>query len=218
MRHKHHGTEGLLPPDPAGVVRRDYADYADYLTHQRLKLEEMLRSGGAFSNETVTGDRLRYYRRFRHLVNLLPRGAHIVCLGARQGTEVEVLRDLGFANAEGVDLNPGPENSLVRHGDFLQLEDPSDSVDLAYSNSLDHTFDLDTFFREHARIVRPHGFALYDIHDAYRSGQPTPFEAVIWQRTEDVIVRALQHFEHVRRVESEPGWTWILLQGLRQAG
>ena len=95
----------------------------------------------------------------------------IVCLGARQGTEVEVLRDLGFQRAIGVDLNPGPANPLVVEGDFHQLDLPDQSVDLVYSNSLDHAFDLNLFFAEAKRVLRPGGYALYDVGSPPSAGR-----------------------------------------------
>ena len=215
VRRKHFEAEGLLEPDEAGLVRRDYDSYEEYVEHQRQKLEEILRSGHGFPNAAVAEARSRFYRRFRHLVRLLPRDAVIVCLGARQGTEVEVLRELGFGRAYGIDLNPGPGNRLVRPGDFNRLENEDSSVDLVYSNSLDHALDLDAFFREHARVLRPDGFALYDVHMAYRPGEPAPFEATLWPRREDVVVQALHWFERLLRTQAEPDWTWMLLQGPR---
>jgi len=217
VRRKHFGSSGLRPPNESGLVTRDYEDYDEYVVHQRQKLDEMLKSGDVFSNDVVFGMRLRFYRRFRHLIGLVPRDATIVCLGARQGTEVEVLRDLGFRNAYGIDLNPGPENSLVRPGDFHNLENETGSVDLLYSNSLDHAFDLDAFFRENTRVLKPSGLALYDVGGPYRLGEKAAFEATLWLRVEDVLIRALQHFDRVLRVESEPGWTWALLSSPRCA-
>jgi SAM-dependent methyltransferase len=212
VRARHHDAEGLLPPDEAGFVRRDYDSYEEYVEHQRQKLDEILQLGHGFSNTAVTEARSRFYRRFRHLVRLLPRDAVVVCLGARQGTEVEVLRELGFRNAYGIDLNPGPDNALVRVGDFNRLQEADASIDLVYSNSLDHALDLDAFFSEHARVLRPAGFALYDVHRDYRPGEPAPFEASLWLRREDVLVRALGHFRRLQRLQAEPDWTWMLLQ------
>jgi SAM-dependent methyltransferase len=218
VRSKHHGAEGLRLPDAEGFVRRDYDSYEEYVEHQRQKLDEILRIGQGFSNAAVAEARSRFYRRFRHLIRLVQRDAIVLCLGARQGTEVAVLRELGFRNAYGLDLNPGPENELVRPGDFNRLEERDGSVDLVYSNSLDHALDLDAFFSEHARVLRPHGFALYDIHQDYRPGEPAPFEASLWLRREDVLVRALGHFARLQRLQAEPDWTWMLLQGPRRSG
>ena len=78
-----------------------------------------------------------------------------------------------------------------------------------YSNSLDHALDLDAFFAEHARVLKPGWFALYDVHQDYTPGEPAPFEASLWLRREDVLVRALHHFARLRRLQAEPDWTWM---------
>ncbi len=59
----------------------------------------MLKMKGGFSNWDICEYRLKFYSRFKHLTQLLSRDAVILCSGARQGTEVEVLHDLGFFNA-----------------------------------------------------------------------------------------------------------------------
>ncbi len=60
---------------------RDYADYNEYLTHQKLKLEELLKMKGGFTNEDIKNFRLKFYRRFRHLVRLLPQEAEFSAAG-----------------------------------------------------------------------------------------------------------------------------------------
>jgi SAM-dependent methyltransferase len=216
VREKHFGAERLGDPGDDGIVRREYDSYDEYVEHQRQKLQEILRIGRGFTNASVAEARLRFYRRFRHLVRIVPRDATILCLGARQGTEVEVLRELGFRNAHGIDLNPGPDNKLVREGDFNRLAEADRSIDLVYSNSVDHAPDLDAFFAEHARVLKPAGFALYDVHRDYVPGEEAAFEASLWLRREDVLVRALQHFERLRRLQAEPDWTWMLFQEPRR--
>lgn len=218
VRAKHHDAAGLLPPDAEGFVRRDYDSYGEYVDHQRQKLDEILYIGKGFTNASVTEARSRFYRRFRHLVKIVPRDAVVLCLGARQGTEVEVLRELGFRRAYGIDLNPGPENELVRAGDFNHLEEADGSVDVVYSNCLDHALDLDEFFAEHARVLKPSGLALYDIHQEYTPGESAAFESSLWLRREDVLVRAVAHFTRLVRLQAEPDWTWMLLQGPRRDG
>jgi SAM-dependent methyltransferase len=214
VRRKHFEHEGWTGEHEGGLRRRDYADYDEYVLHQQQKLEEILKIGGGFSNASVSRARVRFYRRFRHLVGLVPPEAVVVCAGARLGTEVEVLRDLGFRNAYGIDLNPGPDNPLVQPGDFHRLENETSSVDVIYSNSLDHAFDLDRFFEEHARALKPTGYALYDLDLTLRDAERThPFESVVWTREDIALEKMLRFFDRVVRVESEPGWKWILLEG-----
>jgi SAM-dependent methyltransferase len=212
VRCKHHGGGGWKAEDEKGIQCRDYADYDEYLTHQKLKLDEMLKMKGGFSNEDLMNFRVRFYLRFRHLPLILPRDARILCMGARQGTEVEVLRDLGFANAQGIDLNPGPDNPWVKPGDFMRLDYPDSSLDLLYTNCVDHAFDLDAFFDEHRRAMKPNGFILYDIGVNMEEGAG-PFEAVAWKRSEDIFQRLLVKFKKLIKVEREENWMWVLLQG-----
>lgn len=196
-----------------GFCYRDYKDYQEYVDHQGRKLDLMLKMGG-FTNPTIAAYRCKFYRRFRHLPAFLPKSANILCAGARQGTEVEVLHDIGFKNAYGIDLNPGPDNKYVRVGDFMHLENPDSSVDMIYCNAVDHAFDLESFFREHARVIKPGGYVLYDIaarDDATQ--EPGPFEAVGWESQYAPFLLMLKYFKKLVKVETEPLWMWILLQG-----
>jgi SAM-dependent methyltransferase len=171
---------------------------------------------GGFSNWDICEYRLKFYSRFKHLQGLLPKDAKIVCCGARQGTEVEVLHDLGFSGAYGIDLNPGPDNRIVRQGDFMNIELPDGSLDLLYTNCVDHAFDLEKLMTEHARVLKPSGFLLYDMGINMEDGKGGPFEAVSWDRTEDLVVNLLGRFHKLIRAERDEQfggqWLWVLLQ------
>jgi SAM-dependent methyltransferase len=212
VRKKHHGTEGWKEQKNGNVAYRDYNDYAEYVTHQQQKFEEILRIEGGFSNKVIVSYRLKFYRRFKLLHQLIPRTACIVCAGARQGTEVEVLRDLGFSNAYGIDLNPGPENPFVRWGDFMHMDNKTSSVDLVYTNCVDHVFNLNEFFAEHARVIKPDGYVLYDLSLDVKSSRGS-FETVCWESEEDIFLIMLRYFKMIVRLENEEGWKWILLRG-----
>jgi len=214
VRKKHHGEGGWKDEAEGGLRRRDYKDYDEYLTHQKLKLDEMVKIKGGFSNFDIFDYRIKFYQRFRHLVNLLPRDATILCCGARQGTEVDVLHDLGFVQARGIDLNPGPGNPLVTSGDMMHLEAADNSLDLIYTNCVDHAFDLEAMITEHARALKPSGCLLYDIGVNMEEGGG-PFEAISWDLTEDVVARMLQKFETLVRVERERQWLWVLVRNKR---
>ena len=213
VRNKHHGKGGWKEQKKEGLRYRDYATYEEYVTHQKQKFDEMLKVRGGFTKRDIVSYRLKFYQRFRVLPEYLSKSAHILCAGARQGTEVEVLHDLGFKNAYGIDLNPGPENKLVRKGDFMCLENADSSLDMIYSNCIDHAFDLDTFFREHSRVLKPNGYVLYDI--ALQG--VGAFEAAEWESDEIVFLLMLRYFKTVIMVNTERSWKWILLQGKRDA-
>jgi SAM-dependent methyltransferase len=219
VRKKHHGEGGWKNEKDGDTLRRDYAGYDEYVTHQKQKLDEMLKMKGGFSNWDICEYRLKFFSRFKHLPGLLPKDAKIICCGARQGTEVEVLHDLGFRNAFGIDLNPGPDNRIVRQGDFMKLDFPEGSLDLLYTNCVDHAFDLEAMMNEHVRVLKPEGFLLYDMGINMEEGKGGPFEAVSWDRTEDLVVQLLGKFRkliHAERDENFGGqWLWVLLQQKR---
>lgn len=212
VRERHNASSGWGEPQQASVRTREYESYDEYTVHQRQKLDEILKIGGdLLANRVVAGYRRKFLRRFRPLSALLPRSAVILCLGARLGTEVEVLRDIGFRNAVGIDLNPGPDNPYVDVGDFQHLEAADESVDLVYSNCIDHAFDLDAFFAEHRRVLKPTGYAMYDFPIRNDDGA-APFESVVWSDDETVLAGIREHFGEVVRREDDGHSEWLLVR------
>ena len=214
VRRKHYGSEGWRHSKQGAFFYRDYENYAEYEIHQRQKFDEILKFKGGFDNRTNTSYRLKFYRRFKSIAQFLPQHARIVCAGARQGTEVEVFHDLGFKNAYGIDLNPGPENPFVRTGDFMQMDNATSSVDLVYTNCVDHAFNLDAFFKGHARVIKPDGYVLYDIGHS-NDQKKGVFEAVAWEYEEDLFLMMLRYFKKIIHLESDREWKWVLLRGKR---
>lgn len=192
--------------------QRQYASYDEYTTHQKQKFDEIIQMYGGFPGRVIARWRSRFYRRFRHLTSLLPADAVILCLGARQGTEVEVLRDIGFKNAYGIDLNPGPANPYVRSGDFMHLAETDHSIDLIYTNSLDHAFNLDQFLSEQVRVLKPNGYLLLDLPRYSGTRRPGAFEAIGWDSETDVINQIKPHFQSIERTQVEQKWHWVLLK------
>jgi SAM-dependent methyltransferase len=208
VRRKHFGEEGWSDQKQEGLQYRSYESYDEYVTHQIQKFDEIIKMGVGYTNDIVGLYRNRFYRRFKHLKHFVERDAKILCAGARQGTEVEVLQDLGFKNAYGIDLNPGPKNRWVVEGDFMNIDAEDDSIDVFYTNAVDHAFELDKFFAEHARVLKPDGYAIYDIGVDAKGGI---FEAVSWDSDAVVFQMMLKHFKKVVKVETDEDWQWILL-------
>ena len=143
----------------------------------------------------LIGERLRgrededypvFLERFRNCDGLA--GARsVLCLGARIGTEVKALHELGYF-AVGMDLNPGADNPYVLPGDFHGLVFPDGSVDVVYTNCLDHVFDLERFTAEVRRVLRPGGLFIADVLEGYEEGvTPGNYEARHWARAEDLV-------------------------------
>ena len=63
VRLKHHGGRGWKSEKEGDLLKRDYAGYEEYVTHQKQKLDEMLKMKGGFSNWDICEYRLRIQER-----------------------------------------------------------------------------------------------------------------------------------------------------------
>ena len=143
-------------------------------------------------------DLAEFIRRFAGC-EVLKQAKSVLCLGARLGTEVKALHQLGYF-AVGVDLNPGADNSFVLPGDFHHLVFADESIDAVYTNALDHAFDLSRVIGERGRVLRPGGLVIIDLLRGYEEGfVPGEFEAFHWARADGLIDRiiAIGRFEQL---------------------
>jgi SAM-dependent methyltransferase len=167
-----------------GFARRTYASYEAYVEHQRAKLAHHLPQ----LSDTLADDLAEFKRRFAGCGSL-GEARNVICLGARLGTEVRALKELGFF-AIGIDLNPGEANEHVVTGDFHALTFADGSADAVYCNALDHAFDLDRLVAEIARVLRPRGLFVADILLGFDRGYtPGDYEATIWKDPETLTAK-----------------------------
>lgn len=151
-------ANGRVSIDPeTGLKRRVYKSYADYVRHQTAKLPR--------NYETLLAhDRAYEEIVFERYLDLDMRGVAILCLGARLGGEARAFTRLG-ALAVGVDLEPGPKNALVLPGDVHHLQFADNVFDYAFTNILDHVFDLAAFADEVERVLKPRGRLIVELAD-----------------------------------------------------
>jgi len=162
-----------------GFQNRGYDSYEAYLEHQKAKLE--------------THDFGKYDAEFRaalreRLAALEPnwKGRTVLCLAARIGTEVKAFLDLG-SFAIGIDLNPGKGNRYVVHGDFHDLQYAPGSVDVVYTNSLDHAFDIDRIAKEILKVLKPSGLLIVEASKGRDDGvNPGFFESFFWKNLDEL--------------------------------
>lgn len=164
----------------SGLAGRAIASYEEYVRLQKSKLEHL--------------DLRRHEARFRAVLRerlkqtgLTARGKKALCLGARLGAEVAAFRDCGCF-AVGVDLCPGENNPFVLYGDFHGLEFPDASVDLVYTNSLDHAWDLERILSEVRRVLSPDGLFVVeaDPGESESDAGPDLWQTLAWQRVDDL--------------------------------
>lgn len=168
----------------AGVRRRKYDTYESYLQHQAEKLPrrmERIQRSDAEYEEILRG-------RFSQAGDL--RGKSVLCLAARLGGEVRAFKALG-ALAVGIDIAPGPDNPHVLYGDFHDIQFPDDCFDVAFTNSIDHVYDLDRFLREVARVLKPQGCFYLE----YAEVRPRRYEVLDTSDPEAILEKVREFFE-----------------------
>jgi SAM-dependent methyltransferase len=159
--------------------KRTYDSYEAYLEHQKAKLET--HEFGRYDEEFRATLRERL-----SALKINWQGRSVLCLGARIGSEVKAFLDLG-AFAIGIDLNPGKENRYVVQGDFHDLEYAPNSIDVVYTNSLDHAFDIDRIAKEVLKVLKPGGLFIVEAVQGRDQGiNPGFFESFFWKNIDEL--------------------------------
>jgi len=164
--------------------KKQYGDYQEYVNHQKGKLDK--------ENYWIEGFDENYSKILKErllddFVFCDLKKGNVLCLGARLGGEVRAFISRGCF-AVGIDLNPGKNNRNVLQGDFHDIQFPNKSVDIIFSNSLDHSFDFEKVVGEIKRVLNKGGFLILEIAKGYKEGTNTgPYEAFHWAKTKDMI-------------------------------
>ncbi len=194
------GDRWKTAADEKQFRQRDYSSYEQYVRHQQSKFKYL--------------DLSDYDRNYRRQLNerlqslsCLKKGASVLCLGARQGTEVKAFLDLGCF-AVGIDLCPGKENKFVLYGDFHDLQFPAESADVIFTNSLDHLFDAKKMLGEVARVLKPDGVLIIEaIHGEAQATAPDHYASFWWQRVDDLVALLARHnFKPLQRTPFSEPW------------
>ncbi|HEX6534103.1 MAG TPA: class I SAM-dependent methyltransferase [Gemmatimonadaceae bacterium] len=175
--------------DTSAFRRREYRSYQAYVAHQRRKL-------GRLPRQMLAEYDVRYREALRDRLargGIVRAGSSVLCLAARIGTEVKAFLDLGCF-AVGIDLNPGERNPYVLVGDFHQLQFAAESVDVVFTNSLDHAYDLERVLKEVHRVLKPGGVLVAELGLGEREGgKPNYYEALAWPDVNTMVERVVAH-------------------------
>ena len=196
-----------------GFAQRVYPSYALYLEHQKTKFD-------AARGRSVRGHDARFHDalagRLRDC-SLEIAGRSVLCLGARQGTEVRTFIDVG-AFAAGIDLNPGRGNQYVVVGDFQALQFADRSVDIVYTNSLDHAIDIDDVLSEIGRVLKADGALIAELNSGDGGSDTGFYESFGWTTVDAMVERLGRHgFSPDQRTPFDVPWPGEMLV-LRRAG
>lgn len=173
-----------LPPQP-GVDRFKWKaptspeKYKEYVEHQKAKLNKKYKT--VIHYDAVVEQMTRaMLTRHERAGRVRLQGSRVLCGGARLGGEVRAFKELGAA-AVGIDLNPGVENHHVMDGDLHNLAFADGSVDIIFTNVIDHILDLDRFLSEVKRICAPGCQLMTPLYDQSRDAKGSShYEVQFW--------------------------------------
>jgi SAM-dependent methyltransferase len=119
---------------------REYRDYLAVQLRRTLSKRETDPGAGAVALiDSVTNARAR--------------AGDVLCVGCRNGLELDRFRARGFDRVVGIDLFSQRPDILVM--DMHELSFPDESFDVVYaSHSLEHSYDVDRVAREIVRVAR----------------------------------------------------------------
>lgn len=157
-----------LPRRVAGRVRRRLASGREWLATRdfrrqvaslgdgkpaeyRAYLETQLeRSVGRRRNDPGVGQRILVGA----ALAAAPPGASVLCVGCRNGLELDAFREGGLRDVRGIDIfSQRPDIEVM---DMHAMTFPDDAFDVVYSShSLEHSHSLDQVAAELVRVARP---------------------------------------------------------------
>jgi SAM-dependent methyltransferase len=91
----------------------------------------------------------------------------VLCIGSRNGIELDLFRSHGVGDVVGIDLFSQRRDILVM--DMHALRFPDDRFDAVYaSHALEHAYDLDTVLGEIGRVTRQGGAVAVEVPVRYK--------------------------------------------------
>lgn len=94
----------------------------------------------------------------------------------------------------------------------MQLDAEDVSLDAVYSNAVDHAFDVDSFFKEQARVVKPGGIGVFDLLYVEDEGEVGEFEAVSWDTTETPLKIIKRYFPTIVSDTTDGRWRTVIVR------
>lgn len=164
--------------------QKEYKDYKEYVKHQMSKFN--LLKGDLEGIETLAKVDI-VYRQCLEISNLpfIHSGVSVLCLGARGGGEVRAFVDAGCF-AIGIDL-ASASRKFVLHGDFHDIQFADKSLDVVFTNSLDHANPIEKVVNEIYRVLVPNGHLIVETISDENDNHLDKWASCWWNSYKDLI-------------------------------
>jgi SAM-dependent methyltransferase len=131
------------------------------------------------------------------------REASILCIGCRNGIELDEFRARGFENVVGIDLFSQRDD--IRVMDMHELTFADDSFDVIYaSHSLEHSYEVDKVVSEIARVATDGALVAVEVPV---HGRPTDADLVVFSGVDTLRKMFHPYISEELSVEEQPGRT-----------
>lgn len=171
-------------------VTETYDNYESYIEHQASKLDKKPAVCTKF-DKLIEAEMDEFLDKYK-----IENKSSVLCLAARLGGEVRAFIKHGFF-AVGIDLNPGQNNRFVLSGDFHDIQFPDHSVDIIFTNSMDHSLYIDKLLSEINRVLKPDGLLITKIPLGFKENNNhgfSTYEVSQWKRVSDVLELMVKNF------------------------
>ena len=135
------------------IYLNKYAEYSNYIKHQKNKTTDPKKIKKWLGEEWEIKYK-GFYQIFTRNKKYIFNKKNAICLGSRTGQEVKALIDLGI-NAMGLDLVAFPPYTI--EGDIHNIDKQSNSIELIFTNIIDHSLFPEKFCSEMERICKSNG-------------------------------------------------------------
>tara|TARA_Y100001978_G_C23580821_1_gene378877 strand:+ start:51 stop:743 length:693 start_codon:yes stop_codon:yes gene_type:complete len=169
------------------IYLNKHKNYSDYLKHQKDKTTNPEKIKIWLGKEWD----IKYYgflEIFKRNKQYLKNKKKALCLGSRTGQEVKALYDLGI-DALGIDLVPFPPYTI--EGDIHNINIAKNSIDLIFTNIVDHSLYPERFCSEMARVCKKNGHIIIHLQKGIDGDNYS--ENMI--QNPDIIIRFFDDFE-----------------------
>lgn len=159
------------------IKYKKFNSYNDYVKLQKSKaphgssLNIRLSKGGDLWDSDCAGFK-KHFIPFKDIIN---KSTKAICLGARTGQEVHVLKEMGLKDTIGIDLVDAPP--LVIEGDVHNVNFGDDTFDFVFSNIFDHVLYPDKFISEIERISKPNTYCILHLSPGIKMSGGGDFHA-----------------------------------------